>query len=291
MSTASLEHGFIKTNGVNLHYVSQGKGKLMLMLHGFPEFWYSWRHQIAEFARDYHVAAIDMRGYNDSDKPEGLSAYEMSELLADVKGVISGLGYQDCILVAHDWGGAIAWNFVYEHPEMVEKLIVMNFPHPAKFMASLKTWQQLQKSWYIFFFQIPLLPELLFQANNYQAISSTFVDMAIDRSAFTREDLAVYREAAAKPGALTAMLNYYRANFKLSLNNQKAQNYGVLNLPTLMIWGEADTALGMELTYGTDRYVRDLELKYIPNCSHWVQQEQPDLVNRYMRDFLQPQIW
>ena len=287
MSIANLEHGFIKTNGVNLHYVSQGEGKLMLMLHGFPEFWYSWRHQIAEFARDYHVVAIDMRGYNDSDKPDRLSAYKMSELTADVKGVIDGLGYEDCILVAHDWGGAIAWNFAYEYPNLVEKLIVMNLPHPAKFVAGLKTWEQLQKSWYIFFFQIPLLPELMFQANDYQAISSTFVDMAIDKSAFSPQDLAAYREAVAKPGALTAMINYYRANFNLTSDNNLTQNYGVLNIPTLMIWGEEDTALGKELTYGTDEYVKDLELKYIPNCSHWVQQEQPNLVNQYMRDFLQ----
>ena len=286
MSIANVKHGFIKTNGINLHYVSLGKGKLMLMLHGFPEFWYSWRYQIAEFAQDYHVVAIDMRGYNDSDKPENLSAYEMSELIADVKGVIDGLNYEECILVAHDWGGAIAWNFVYEHPEMVEKLIVMNLPHPAKFRAGLKTWEQLQKSWYIFFFQIPFLPELIFQANNYQAIASGFIDMAIDKSAFTTEDLSAYKDAAAKPGALTAMINYYRANFNIPPDNNMARNYGILDIPTLMIWGEEDTALGKELTYGTDAYVSNLELKYIPNCSHWVQQEQPDLVNQYMRDFL-----
>ncbi len=280
-----LEHNFIKTNGINLHYVSQGKGKLMLMLHGFPEFWYSWRHQIAEFASDYHVVAVDLRGYNDSDKPQGVAAYQMSELLADVKGIINGLGYEDCILVAHDWGGAIAWNFAYNHPSMVEKLIVMNLPHPAKFAAGLQTWQQLQKSWYIFFFQIPFLPEFIFQANNCQAIASAFTDMAIDKSAFTPEDLAAFRDAAAKPGSLTAMINYYRANFKIPPDNL-TQDWDILDIPTLMIWGEEDTALGKELTYGTDAYVRDLELKYIPNCSHWVQQEQPTLVNQYMQDFL-----
>ncbi|MCC0179288.1 alpha/beta hydrolase [Waterburya agarophytonicola K14] len=285
MSINNRQHGFIKTNGVNLHYVSQGEGKLMLMLHGFPEFWYSWRYQIAEFSPDYHVVAIDMRGYNDSDKPGSLSAYKMSELIADVEGVIAGLGYENCILVAHDWGGGIAWNFADQNPKMVSKLIVMNLPHPAKFMAGLKTWKQLQKSWYIFFFQIPVLPELIFKANNYQKIASTFMDMAIDKSAFTSEDLSAYQEAAAKPGALTAMINYYRANFK-DLPDSTATTYGVLDVPTLMIWGEEDTALGKELTYGTKAYVKDLKLKYIPNCSHWVQQEKPKLVNQYMRDFL-----
>lgn len=259
----------------------------MLMLHGFPEFWYSWRHQIAEFARDYHVVAIDLRGYNDSDKPEDIAAYKMPELIADVKGVINGLGYEDCILVAHDWGGAIAWNFAYRYPAMIDKLIVMNLPHPAKFIQGIKTWEQLQKSWYIFFFQIPLLPELIFQANNYQAIASAFIDMAIDKSAFTPEDLTAYKNAAAKPGALTAMVNYYRANFVLPLDsNPMASDYGILDVPTLIIWGEEDTALGKELTYGTDEYVRNLTVRYIPNCSHWVQQEQPEIVNQYMRNFL-----
>ena len=287
MSIAALKHDFIQTNGIDLHYVSQGESesKLMLMLHGFPEFWYSWRHQIAEFAQDYRVVAIDMRGYNDSDKPKAVSGYQMSELLADVKGVISNLGYEDCILVAHDWGGAIAWNFAYEYPEMVEKLIVMNLPHPAKFIDGLKTWKQLRKSWYIFWFQLPWLPELFFKINNYKAIASILVNMAINKSAFTPEDISAYQDAAAKPGALTAMINYYRANFKLT-SDLSVQDWGVLNIPTLIIWGELDTAFGKELTYGTDAYVSNLKIKYIPNCSHWVQQEQPALVNQYMRSFL-----
>jgi len=305
----NYQHGFINTNGINLHYVSavqqsvgrvsrletkdlsactaepfRESGKLMLMLHGFPEFWYSWRHQIEEFASDYHVVAVDLRGYNDSDKPESQSAYQMSEFIEDVKGVITGLGYEDCILVAHDWGGAIAWNFAYAYPAMVEKLIVLNIPHPAKFAEGLKTPQQLQKSWYIFAFQLPWLPELLFQANDYQAIKEAFTGMAINKTAFSPADLQAYRDAAAKPGALTAMINYYRGIFS-SLFSEPRQ-WGILDIPTLTIWGEEDTALGKELTYGTEAYVRDWQIKYIPNCSHWVQQEQPELVNTYIREFL-----
>jgi epoxide hydrolase 4 len=286
MSAISLwEHNFIQTNGVNLHYVSQGSGKLMLMLHGFPEFWYSWRHQIREFAADYRVVAVDLRGYNDSDKPKDVEAYAMSELIADVKGIISALGYEDCVLVAHDWGGAIAWNFAYAYPAMVEKLIVLNLPHPAKLAAGFKTPQQLFKSWYIFFFQIPLLPEFLIQLNDYNAIAWAFSSMAINKSAFTPEDLAAFKNAIAKRGALTAMINYYRCNFKL-IAHEDQKVWGILDIPTLMIWGEKDIALGKELTYGTDAYVRDLQIKYIPNCSHWVQQEQPTLVNQYIREFL-----
>lgn len=279
------QHNFIETNGINLHYVSEGSGKLMLMLHGFPEFWYSWRHQIKEFASDYHTVALDLRGYNDSDKPAKQSAYQMSEFIQDIKGVITGLGYEDCILVAHDWGGAIAWNFAYAYPEMVEKLIVLNIPHPAKFAQGLRTPEQLLKSWYIFAFQLPVLPEFLLQLNDYQAIKEAFLGMAIDKTAFSEADLNAYRDAAAKPGALTAMVNYYRGIFPLLFNNEP--EWQILEVPTLTIWGEADTALGKELTYGTEAYVRDWQIKYIPDCSHWVQQEQPALVNAYIWEFLQ----
>ena len=167
---------------------------------------------------------------------------------------------------------------------MVEKLIVMNIPHPAKFAKGLKTPEQLAKSWYVFAFQIPLLPELLFQLNDYQAIENAFLGMAIDKTAFSQEDIDAYKDAAAKRGALTATINYYRAVFQ-SLLSDRTQ-WRTLDIPTLTIWGENDTAFGKELTYGTGSYVRDWQVKYIPNCSHWVQQEKPALVNTYMREFL-----
>ena len=277
------QHQYITSNGIQLHYVTQGDGLLMLMLHGFPEFWYSWRHQIREFAKDYKVVALDLRGYNDSDKPSALSAYRVSELMLDVAGVIKGLGYQSCTLVGHDWGGAIAWSFAYNYPELLERLIVLNIPHPAKFAEGLKTPQQLLKSWYIFFFQIPWLPELLIQSGDYQFISDAFTKIAVNPSVFTSKDLETYKDAAAKRGALTGMLNYYRNIFQ-SLG--QGQSWEILKIRTLMIWGEQDTALGKELTYGTQEYVQDLTIRYIPDSSHWVQQEQPDLVNQYIREFL-----
>ena len=283
-SESSLKHDYIISNGIRLHYVTQGKGELMLLLHGFPEFWYSWRYQIPEFATDYKVVALDLRGYNDSEKPEGREAYAITELVKDIEGVIKGLGYEQCVLVGHDWGGMLAWNFAYAHSEMVEKLIVMNLPHPAKFVQALRTNpQQMLRSWYILLFQLPLLPEFLLQADDYRMIASIFVETAIDKTAFSPQDLEAYKKAAAKPGALTAMLNYYRHNF-LGLFNPT--EWTVLQVPTMMIWGENDTALGKELTYDTQEYVKHLQLRYIPNCSHWVQQEQPELVNQYMGDFL-----
>lgn len=283
-SESSLKHDYILTNGVRLHYVAQGEGPLMLMLHGFPEFWYSWRYQIPEFAKDYQVVAFDLRGYNDSDKPQEKAAYGMRELIKDVKGVIEGLGYDRCILVGHDWGGAIAWSFAYTYPDMVDKLIVMNLPHPAKFAEALRSNpQQMLRSWYILFFQLPLLPELILQFDNYRAIASVFIDSAINKTAFTPADLEAYQKAAAKPGAVNSMLNYYRNIFPGIFHQRE---WGVLQVPTLMIWGENDRYLGKELTYETQAYVKDFQLRYIPNCSHWVQQEQPQLVNQYMQEFL-----
>ncbi|MBD2078033.1 alpha/beta fold hydrolase [Phormidium sp. FACHB-592] len=283
MSEASWHHDTIHTNGIKLHYVTQGEGPLMLMLHGFPEFWYSWRHQIPEFARDYKVVALDLRGYNDSDKPEAQSAYVMAEFIKDIKGVIEGLGYDRCVLVGHDWGGAIAWSFAYAYPELIDRLIVLNLPHPAKFAEGLRTPQQLIRSAYIFFFQLPVLPELLIQLNDFQVLEAAFKGMAVDKTTFSDDDIEAYKNAFAKRDTLTATLNYYRNMFEQGLTTS---DWGILTVPTLLIWGEADAALGKELTYGTEKYVQDFRIRYIPNCSHWVQQEQPLLVNQLMRDFL-----
>ncbi|MBI1242772.1 MAG: alpha/beta fold hydrolase [Nostoc sp. RI_552] len=279
----SWKHEYIMTNNLQLHYTTQGSGPLMLMLHGFPEFWYSWRHQIPEFAKYFQVVAIDLRGYNYSDKPKDQSAYVMDEFVKDVEGVIHGLGYHQCILVGHDWGAAIAWSFAYAHPEMVQRLVILNLPHPAKFAQGLRTYQQLLRSWYVFLFQLPWLPELLIRFSDYEAIEKLIQGTAFNKSAFTPTDLNAYKNAAAKPGAVTAMLNYYRQVFKHSFIHK---NWGILPVPTLMIWGENDTALGKELTYDTSTYVNDFKIKYISDCGHWVQQEKPDLVNQYMREFL-----
>ncbi|MBD2180898.1 alpha/beta hydrolase [Planktothrix sp. FACHB-1355] len=280
----SWQHNYINTNGIKLHCVTQGEGSLMLMLHGFPEFWYSWRYQIPQFSKDFKVVALDLRGYNDSDKPTNKSAYVMDEFIKDVKGAIETLGYQKCVLVGHDWGAAIAWNFAYTYPEIVERLIIMNVPHPAKFFQAFFTNpQQLMRSWYIFFFQLPVLPEFVLQLSDYKAIKSVFIKTTFNKNNFASADIETYKNAAAKPGAIKAMLSYYRNIFRQVFIKEVWQ---ILEVPTLMIWGENDTALGKELTYGTEAYVRDFQIKYIPNCSHWVQQDRPEVVNQYMREFL-----
>lgn len=283
----SWTHAFITTNGIQLHYVTQGDGPLMLFLHGFPEFWYSWRHQIPEFANDHKVVALDLRGYNESDKPAEQSAYVMAEFIKDIQGVIIGLGYDRAVLVGHDWGGAIAWNVAYAHSELIERLIILNIPHPAKFAQGLLTPQQLLRSSYIFFFQLPWIPEAVIQANDFGLLEQSFRGMAVNKSAFTDADITAYKTALARPGALTAALNYYRNPLQQKILNT---SWPVLEVPTLMIWGENDLPLGKELTYGTDRYVRNFQIQYIPHCSHWVQQEQPERVNQYIRDFLENKI-
>jgi epoxide hydrolase 4 len=276
------QHDCIHTNGINLHYVTQGEGPLMVCLHGFPDFWYSWRHQIPEFANDHKVVAPDLRGYNDSDKPASKEAYTMPEFIADIKGLIEGLGYQHCVLVGHDWGGMIAWNFAYTYPDMVKQLIVLNIPHMSKFSEGLMLPQQLLRSWYIFFFQLPFLPELLIQFDDFKAIETAFAALK-NSPKFTEEDLNFYKDAFAKRGVLTSAINYYRNFFQSELLNRQ---WSILEVPTLMIWGEQDKALGKELSYGTEQYVKDFRIRYIPESSHWVQQQYPELVNQHIREFL-----
>jgi epoxide hydrolase 4 len=300
-------HAFVNLNGLNLHYVTQGEGPLMLMLHGFPEFWYSWRHQIPEFAQDHKVVALDLRGYNLSDKPSQVADYAMELLVQDVAGVIRALGYERCTLVGHDWGGAIAWTFANRHEDMLDRLIVLNLPHPAKFAAGLNTLPQQLKSWYILFFQLPLLPEQLIAAGHCWILGPALKGSTgwpqsprSDHQGFTGADIAAYREAFSQPGAVAAALNYYRAFWQRrtvanenqgaredqAANQDQAAQWRKLQVPTLMIWGEQDLFLGKELSEGTEAYVANLQLHYLPDSGHWVQQEQPAQVNRIIRDFL-----
>ncbi|MEM9537148.1 MAG: alpha/beta hydrolase [Cyanobacteria bacterium P01_E01_bin.45] len=281
--TESWRHDYLDTNGIKLHYVTQGEGPLMLMLHGFPAYWYSWKYQIPEFARHYTVVALDLRGYNDSDRPRKASAYQLEALIADVRGAIAALGYDRCILLGHDWGGALAWSVAYAHPALVEKLIVMNFPHPAKFAAGLRTPWQLLKSAYILWFQLPLFPELLLSANNYRGVAATFADINRYNPDFTTADIDRFRAAASKPGAIRAMLNYYRNLFEGPIFQDE---WGRLDVPTCMIWGEGDKAFGKELTYDTERFVSSLQLQYVPEAAHWVQLDRPDVVNRLVSQYL-----
>jgi epoxide hydrolase 4 len=277
----------IRANGIDFNVATAGTGpRLALCLHGFPESSYSWRYQMPLLAQlGYRVWAPDLRGYGGSSRPTGVAAYALENLEDDVAALIEASGAREVVLVGHDWGAVIAWYYAMFGRLRVSKLIIMNVPHPALMEKGLRTRRQLAKSWYIFFFQLPWIPEWGLARRGYEAIGRVFRDMAVDKSRFPDEVLRVYREAAAAPGALTAMLNYYRALIR-GIRRTRRRGIVPINVPTLMIWGEVDAALGKELTYGTEKYVSNLTLRYLPNVSHWVQQEAPETVNAMIEAWL-----
>jgi pimeloyl-ACP methyl ester carboxylesterase len=292
MSESAISTAYIEANGLAFEVDMCGEGeKFALLLHGFPESKYSWRQQLPVFAElGYTAWAPNLRGYGNSSRPKEKSAYHMDYLLEDVAGLIDAARARGITgpvtLVAHDWGGAIAWTFVLKKIRPLERFIVMNLPHPAIFAKKIRTWAQLRKSWYVFFFQIPWLPEKVFLARNAQAIAEAFRGMAVDKSRFPEEVLDHYRANAQLPGAMTAMINYYRANFGGERPAEWAEP-PIVDIPTLMIWGEEDAALGKELTYGTEELVSDFTLRYLPQVSHWVQQEAPEAVNAMIRAWIE----
>jgi pimeloyl-ACP methyl ester carboxylesterase len=280
------QHRDIITNSIRMHYVTLGDGPLVVLLHGFPEFWFSWRYQIPFIADlGYKVVAPDLRGYNDTEKPR--SGYDIATLLRDIVGLIRGLGYEKATIIGHDWGGGLAWAFAAEYPEMTERLIVMNAPHPARLLQELRTWKQLRKSWYIFAFQIPYLPEYLAGRRHAELVGTMIYSAAVHKEAFPPDVLAHYRDAMSKPGALRAGINYYR-----SMVQHPSQSMAIIQpgrkitVPTLLIWGEQDIALDISLTQGLEQWVSMLQIRRIADSGHWVQQEQPELVNSYLREFL-----
>jgi len=277
---------FVETNGQRLEVFEAGdpaSSRLALLLHGFPEHAYSWRHQIPFLAeRGYRVWAPNQRGYGNSSQPRGRAHYRLDALVADIAGLVDAAGARDVTLVGHDWGAMVAWVFAARRARPLARLVIMNVPHPERMREELATNRaQRRRSLYALFFQLPWLPEWVLRRRGAEAVARAFRDMAIDESRFSDDVLAVYRENALRPGGLTAMLNWYRANRGIG-----REPYPVIETPTLMIWGEADTALGKETTYGTERFVKELEVHYLPEASHWVQQDAPERVNEILAAWL-----
>lgn len=281
---------YADVNGVKLHYVEQGKGHLILFLHGFPEFWYEWKDLLPEFAKDHHAVAVDMRGYNLSSKPEAVEAYRVPVIVEDIRALAQKLKAGKFVLVGHDWGGAIAWAFAAAHPEMLDKLVIVNAPHPAIFARELTGNPAQQKaSSYFNLFTSPAAEKTLGE-NHYQRMLQAL------GSSLTEQDRKQYLAAWERPGGLTGGLNYYRAS-RLSSPVDGAkpeQNQALLaatptqiTVPTLVIWGEKDTALLTGNLEGLDQYVKTLTIKRVPEGSHWVIHEQPELVIRTIREFLE----
>jgi pimeloyl-ACP methyl ester carboxylesterase len=290
-----IKHDYAEVNGVRLHYATAGHGKkLIVFLHGFPEFWYEWKNQLLEFGKDYTAVAPDMRGYNLSAKPAEVDQYQVKYLIEDVRALAEKLGHKKFILVAHDWGGAVAWAYAIAHPETLEKLVIINAPHPGVFARELKENPAQQKaSGYMLMFRSPQAEQTL-SANNYAALVGVVLGEGLKNGTFTEADKEAYIAAWSQPGALTGGLNYYRAaRVGPPTEGQKdgasfATSFPSLNVkvPTLVIWGEKDTALLTGNLVGLDQYVPQLTIKRIPEGSHWVIHEKPQLINGYIREFI-----
>ncbi|MFT4936119.1 MAG: pimeloyl-ACP methyl ester carboxylesterase [Pseudoalteromonas distincta] len=278
----------VEANGFAFAVDEAGDGdRLALCLHGFPESRFSWRAQMPLLAElGYRVWAPDLRGYGETEpRPQDVDSYRMERLLEDVAALIDAAGAREVMLVAHDWGAAVAWTFAARKVRPLTRLIIMNVPHPAVFAQVLRrSPKQMLRSWYMAFFQIPGLPERLLLANDARAIRRAFSGMAKDKSRFPDTVLDRYAADAKRPGAMTGMINWYRAAARHP--DFMREPWAKIEIPTLVIWGEADAALGLETLEGTDAFVADLQIKRLPGVSHWVQQEAPEAVNALMADWL-----
>ena len=272
----------VTVNGVRLHCVLEGEGPLVVLLHGFPETSRAWRKQIPELAKRFKIVAPDLRGYGRSEKPKGIAAYRTAVLADDIAALIAAFGAERAHVVGHDWGGGVAWTLATVHPEVVDRLVVLNCPHPAVMQRALRSnWTQIRRSWYIFAFQLPWLPEWAFSRDGAKALRDALRRSAKRPDTFSEADLDEYARAFAAPGAATAALNYYRAALRSRLPAAK------IKAPTLLIWAQDDFALGMELTRGMDDLFETTpRVEYIPDTSHWVMEERPEVVNRLLLEFL-----
>lgn len=285
MRDAGLEHLRIHRDGIELHAVAAGpkNGPLVILLHGFPEFWYGWRHQIDPLAEaGFRVVAPDQRGYNRSSKPAGIAAYDLNELAGDVAAVADRCGHDDFDVVGHDWGGIVAWWTAIRHPSRVRRLVVLNAPHPMvgrRFVLAHP--RQFVRSWYVFFFQLPGVPELLMRRGDFAALKA-----AMTRSAppglFSTADFRAYQEAWSQPGALTAMINWYRALMRF----RPGRTDGRVRQRTLIIWADRDRFLEPGLADASGAFCDKGRIVRVPDASHWLQHERPELVTEEIRTFL-----
>jgi epoxide hydrolase 4 len=283
---SSIRVRMVEANGLQFELAECGDGdRLALCLHGFPELNFSWRHQMSMLAaKGWRVWAPNLRGYGATSRPEGIAAYGLNQLLEDVAALIDAANPKEVMIIAHDWGAIIAWMFAIRRVRRLSRLVIMNVPHPLVGQREIRKWRQFWKSWYIFFFQLPGLPERALARDGAEPIRQAFLKMAVDKGRFPKADLDVYAAAASRPGALTAMINYYRALVRQP--DFRDVGDGCVDVPTLMIWGEEDTALNIHCTEGTEQWVPDFTLHRLPGVSHWVQQEAPEKVNAILGNWL-----
>lgn len=286
----AVTHHYVQLSTLRMHYVEAGQGPLVVLLHGFPESWWSWRYQLQSLAdAGFRVIAPDLRGYGETDKH---GPYDLDTLVGDVCQLIESLGVERAIVMGHDWGGGVAWHLASTRPEFCERLVVLNCPHPELMQQALLgrrlSFAQLRRSWYFFFFMLPLVPEWVLTRRDAAATRRTISSAAVDRSHFGQEELRPFRDGIQRPGAASAMIGWYRAavrdGFRRLLSPRK---YAVITAPTLLVWGMDDPALGYDdLVPGTEEFVPRLQLAQIPGTGHFVHAERPELVNPALVNFL-----
>ena len=292
----NIRSNYAEVNGIRLHYASVGRGKLIMFVHGFPEYWGEWESHLVDFGKDHEAVAPDMRGYNLSSKPAGPEHYQIMDLIEDLRALAEYLGHKKFILVGHDWGGAVAWSFAIRHPECLEKLIIVNAPHPAVFARELLNNPNQQKaSQYMLTLRSPEAEQIL-SDNSYTWLTNALVKWG-SKWEMTEEIRQRYVKAWSQPGALTGALNYYRASplYPPTSNKDKERIKNIMDLPremfdvnvaTLVIWGELDQALLVGNLDGLEDYVDELVVKRIPDGTHWVIHEKPELVSSLIREFV-----
>jgi epoxide hydrolase 4 len=278
---ADFHHETVKVGNLSMHVVIEGDENAppLVLLHGFPEFWYGWRNQIKELAKQYRVIVPDQRGYNLTDKT---APYDVWTLTGDVHNLIRALGYERAVVIGHDWGGIVAWLFAAFYPEMVEKLVILNVPHPMAGFSAFRNlfFPQIARSWYIGFFQIPGVPEALLSAGNFAGM----VNLMKEAANITDEEVEYYRRAWMEPGAISAMIGWYRA---LAANRDRLEKaYTVVHTPTRLIWGTPDVALHKQLAEWSRSWCPNLQIRYVENAGHFVQLTAPEIVNALILEFL-----
>lgn len=276
----NVSHEFADLSEVSLHYVEAGEGPLVILLHGFPDFWRAWVHQIEPLANaGFRVVVPDMRGYNRSSKPRGAEHYSLDKLTGDVAELVEYLGEESCFLAGHDWGAVVAWSVPTDHPGLVDKLMIFNVPHSGRMARGLRTFSQMKKSWYIFAFQLPWMPEKLVSRNDFEILKQIFQKDPVNPDAFDEEEIEHYLQSWRRSENLHGPINYYRAaarNASIDLRR--------IEIPVRVIWGRHDAYLGEELAEPDPKIVPTCSVKFL-DASHWVMHDAPEVCAEEMIAF------